>query len=395
MTRRGGVVAAYLWDYAGRMELIRRFWDAAVALDPAAAELDEAPPVPARRSRTALAVAWADAGLSDVSDHGDRRPDAVRRLRRLLGSRSRSTSARRPGTRAACRRNVAMRSANGCAPPCRPAPRAPSTSSPAPGPSAAAPDRCPGRRDHIGGRGGAGPHCRPWTSRSRPPRPSSATAPAPTSSTPCSRSRPSSSATTTLPDDTVRELKRLAIEARLHGGSLPVVGRRPGLDGDGAGPRPRAAGPGDGRPVELHPGGVQRARPLHARAASAVPRPEPARRAQRELRDHRARPGVRRADPRLDGGPRPGHRGVRPQRGEVVRHRSVGHGLHDLPLPRDRRRRAAADAVPRRLRHARRRADRRPRLHPHVRRPPPAVHAATTCACRPTRCSAASARPTR
>ena len=41
VTRPGGRVAAYVWDYAGRMELIRRFWDAAVALDPAAGELDE------------------------------------------------------------------------------------------------------------------------------------------------------------------------------------------------------------------------------------------------------------------------------------------------------------------------------------------------------------------
>jgi SAM-dependent methyltransferase len=39
--RPGGVVAAYLWDYAGKMELIRDFWDAAVALDPAAIDLDE------------------------------------------------------------------------------------------------------------------------------------------------------------------------------------------------------------------------------------------------------------------------------------------------------------------------------------------------------------------
>jgi SAM-dependent methyltransferase len=37
----GGVVAAYVWDYAGRMELMRHFWDAAVALDPAARDLDE------------------------------------------------------------------------------------------------------------------------------------------------------------------------------------------------------------------------------------------------------------------------------------------------------------------------------------------------------------------
>ncbi len=41
VVRRGGLVAAYVWDYAGQMQMMRHFWDAAVALDPAAAELDE------------------------------------------------------------------------------------------------------------------------------------------------------------------------------------------------------------------------------------------------------------------------------------------------------------------------------------------------------------------
>jgi SAM-dependent methyltransferase len=41
VARPGGAVAAYVWDYAGGMELMRRFWDAAVSLDPAARELDE------------------------------------------------------------------------------------------------------------------------------------------------------------------------------------------------------------------------------------------------------------------------------------------------------------------------------------------------------------------
>jgi SAM-dependent methyltransferase len=39
--RTHGLVAAYVWDYAGKMELMRYFWDAAVALNPAARELDE------------------------------------------------------------------------------------------------------------------------------------------------------------------------------------------------------------------------------------------------------------------------------------------------------------------------------------------------------------------
>lgn len=39
----GGALAVYVWDYAeGGMEMLRRFWDAAVALDPRAAPLDEA-----------------------------------------------------------------------------------------------------------------------------------------------------------------------------------------------------------------------------------------------------------------------------------------------------------------------------------------------------------------
>jgi SAM-dependent methyltransferase len=41
--RPGGTVGAYVWDYgAGGIGLLRAFWDAAVALDPAAAALDEA-----------------------------------------------------------------------------------------------------------------------------------------------------------------------------------------------------------------------------------------------------------------------------------------------------------------------------------------------------------------
>ena len=31
--RVGGTVAAYVWDYAGQMQLMRHFWDAAVELD--------------------------------------------------------------------------------------------------------------------------------------------------------------------------------------------------------------------------------------------------------------------------------------------------------------------------------------------------------------------------
>lgn len=42
VTRPGGTVAAYVWDYGDRMQILRAFWDAAISLDPAAKEKDEA-----------------------------------------------------------------------------------------------------------------------------------------------------------------------------------------------------------------------------------------------------------------------------------------------------------------------------------------------------------------
>ena len=41
VTKLDGTVATYVWDYAGKMELMRYFWDAAVALKPEARERDE------------------------------------------------------------------------------------------------------------------------------------------------------------------------------------------------------------------------------------------------------------------------------------------------------------------------------------------------------------------
>jgi SAM-dependent methyltransferase len=63
--RRGGTLAAYVWDYAGGMRFMRVFWDAAVSLDPAAHTLDEGVrfalcrPEPLRR-------VFEDAGLQSV-----------------------------------------------------------------------------------------------------------------------------------------------------------------------------------------------------------------------------------------------------------------------------------------------------------------------------------------
>jgi SAM-dependent methyltransferase len=65
VTRAGGTVAAYVWDYAGEMQLMRRFWDAAAALDPAAVELDEGRRFPLCRPE-ALEALGEGAGLRDV-----------------------------------------------------------------------------------------------------------------------------------------------------------------------------------------------------------------------------------------------------------------------------------------------------------------------------------------
>ena len=64
--RPGGTVAAYVWDYAGEMQLMRRFWDAAAALDPAARNLDEAVRFPLCKPEP-LARLFADAGLGAVA----------------------------------------------------------------------------------------------------------------------------------------------------------------------------------------------------------------------------------------------------------------------------------------------------------------------------------------
>jgi SAM-dependent methyltransferase len=42
VARPGGRVAAYVWDYSGGMEMMRYFWDAAVAVSPQDAALDQA-----------------------------------------------------------------------------------------------------------------------------------------------------------------------------------------------------------------------------------------------------------------------------------------------------------------------------------------------------------------
>jgi SAM-dependent methyltransferase len=68
VVRPGGGVAAYVWDYAGRMELMRHFWDAAAALDPGALAKDEGRRFPLCQPE-ALRELFVQAGLADVALH--------------------------------------------------------------------------------------------------------------------------------------------------------------------------------------------------------------------------------------------------------------------------------------------------------------------------------------
>jgi SAM-dependent methyltransferase len=61
----GGVIGAYVWDYAGKMEFLRIFWDMAIGLDPGAARLDEGVRFPLCRPQ-ALRQLFAGAGLDGV-----------------------------------------------------------------------------------------------------------------------------------------------------------------------------------------------------------------------------------------------------------------------------------------------------------------------------------------
>ena len=64
--RPSGTVAAYVWDYAGKMEIMRQFWDVAVALDPAASKFDEGQREPPLCNPEALKEHFVGAGLTGV-----------------------------------------------------------------------------------------------------------------------------------------------------------------------------------------------------------------------------------------------------------------------------------------------------------------------------------------
>lgn len=62
----GGTIAAYVWDYAGRMEFMRVFWDTARELNPEAERADEGVRFPVCRP-SALTELFAGAGLRGIA----------------------------------------------------------------------------------------------------------------------------------------------------------------------------------------------------------------------------------------------------------------------------------------------------------------------------------------
>ena len=66
VTRRGGAVSACVWDYGEGMESLRRFWDAAVELDPAAAPKHERNMKLCRKGE--LGALWRKTALAEVRE---------------------------------------------------------------------------------------------------------------------------------------------------------------------------------------------------------------------------------------------------------------------------------------------------------------------------------------
>ncbi len=69
VTRSGGTVAVYVWDYAEGMQMIRAFWDAAAEVDPRSGTLDEAARFPVCQPQPLQAL-LEKAGLGSVAVRG-------------------------------------------------------------------------------------------------------------------------------------------------------------------------------------------------------------------------------------------------------------------------------------------------------------------------------------
>ena len=103
VTKPGGTVAGAVWDYGEGMEMLRTFWDEAVALQPSAAPRDERHMPFCRPGE--LAALWRESGLQGRVGRAADDRDSVHVVRRLLAAV--------PGQAGPCRqlRRVARRGA--------------------------------------------------------------------------------------------------------------------------------------------------------------------------------------------------------------------------------------------------------------------------------------------
>ena len=66
VTRPGGTIAAAIWDYGDRMQMLRFFWDAAIVLDPSTEQIDEKH-MPLCRAGE-LSQLFQEVGLAEVQE---------------------------------------------------------------------------------------------------------------------------------------------------------------------------------------------------------------------------------------------------------------------------------------------------------------------------------------
>jgi len=66
VTRPGGCLSAAVWDYGDGMQMLRRFWDAAIHIDPGAKKLDEKRMPLCRQGE--LSALWKEGGLEHIRE---------------------------------------------------------------------------------------------------------------------------------------------------------------------------------------------------------------------------------------------------------------------------------------------------------------------------------------
>lgn len=66
--RTGGTAALYVWDYAGKMQMMRHFWNAAALLDPQARDLDEGRRFPICHPDSLVAL-FREVGFSEIETY--------------------------------------------------------------------------------------------------------------------------------------------------------------------------------------------------------------------------------------------------------------------------------------------------------------------------------------